>query len=297
MADILAQQRKLNEAYEVLEAFSKYRPHAAKSELIKVLLALAEKSERDSEKLQYYHRILELEPNHSEAKKLKQEIEWQREVKRWKPANLAKKFVATYIKQISQATALIVCLVFSYWIAEDLDLPSTILLEIEQPDDSHYFLTGVASSENYVLESMDIMILDTITPQELPTFEYQHYKTVNLVIVSHTKTPTYQVNTGLLQNQLQQKIVFQYPSSKPDKLGSFTFDIQFPKDSQSKIDFACQATTTKQEPVACKVKQKGYYSLLRGIPWWGMSLLLFMSLFIIIEIVFAFKNREPDDVL
>jgi tetratricopeptide (TPR) repeat protein len=295
LADILLKQKQLKEALEILEKIYTFRPIAARTALIEALLTSAQTTERIKEKLKYYQRILDIEPEHPEAIKLKQELEWQREAKRWKPAKLAKQFVATYRKRIYQATALIVCLVFSYWIAEDL--PSIILLEIEQSDNSHYSLIGVPSSENYLLESMHIMVLDAIAPQGPPSFEYQHYKSAQLTIVPNTKTITYQVNTELLQNQLQQQIVFQYPYSKQEKLGSFTFDIQFPKDSQSQIDFACQAITTKQERVDCKVKQKGYYSLLHGIPWWGMSILLFMILSIMIEIVFAFKNREPDDVL
>jgi tetratricopeptide (TPR) repeat protein len=292
LADILAQQRELDDAYHVLEEFSKYSPRAARSQLVKVLLALAERGGRDQEKLKYYDRVLELDKNHSEAKKLKQEIEQRREAKRRRPIELLKRFAMTYAKRISQVIGLVIGLMISYFLAENF--PTTILLEIEQADDySRYSLVGVPSSENYLLDSLQIIILNSNQPQKPPTFEYEHYKPIELAAVSNTKTPAYQVNRELLQKQWS-ITEFKYPFSAKQPL-HFVFSFQFAKENSSKVDFACQAATTDQTPVECQVKQIGYGSLLRGIPWWQIGSILGVIFIILIEIIFAWKNRERDD--
>jgi tetratricopeptide (TPR) repeat protein len=291
LADILAHQRKLNEARDVLENFSKHNSRAASSQLIIVLLALAEKSERDEEKLKYYDRVLELDKNHSEAKKLKQEIEQRREAKRRRPIELLKNFVITYAKRISQVIGFAVILVIFYFLAKNF--PTTILLEIEQADDqSRYSLVGVPSSENYLLDSLQIIILNSSQPKKPPTFEYKHYQPIKLAVVPQTRTPTYQINSELLQQLPINE--FEYPSSTNKPL-HFVFDFQFAEKSSSKVDFACQAATTDQTPVECQVKQIGYGSLLRGIPWWQIGTILGVIFIMLIEFIFAWKNRERDD--
>jgi tetratricopeptide (TPR) repeat protein len=78
LADILIKQKQFDEARGKLEWLYKSKPKAARTRLILVLLSLAQEAkDNENEQLNLYERVLELEPEHPEAKSGKQAI-WQK---------------------------------------------------------------------------------------------------------------------------------------------------------------------------------------------------------------------------
>jgi tetratricopeptide (TPR) repeat protein len=67
-AEILLAQDKVNEARELLEKLYEYQPAAARPRLIQALLTLAQTNNSEDEQLKLYQQILELDPEHPEAK-------------------------------------------------------------------------------------------------------------------------------------------------------------------------------------------------------------------------------------
>jgi len=292
-AHLLKENRQFQQAQRKLESLYQYNPQAVQKDLVQVLLKLALSSDNEKEQLTLYQRVKEIEPNNVTAQHKVQEIEIRQQERKWRQR--VKKFYQTYQKRILQVIGFTIGLVIPYYFWVE-NFPTTILLEIEQANDSsRYSLVGVPSSENYSLDSLQIIILNSSQLKKLPTFEYQHHQPIELAVIPNTRAQVYQVNKELLQKQLSKPITeFKYPYSTNKPL-HFVFDFQFAEKSSSKVDFACQAATTDQTPVECQVKQIGYGSLLRGIPWWQIGTIFGIIFFMLIEFIFAWKNRERDD--
>ena len=62
LGEILITQNQWDEALKIYEHLFEFNPAVARSRLVQVLLELANKSETDSEKVKYYTRVLEIEP-------------------------------------------------------------------------------------------------------------------------------------------------------------------------------------------------------------------------------------------
>jgi tetratricopeptide (TPR) repeat protein len=76
LADILIAQKYFIEAREQLEQLYKFKPNAARTRLIRVLLTLAKENEDEDEQLKLYERVLKFETEHPKAKEGLQTI-WQ----------------------------------------------------------------------------------------------------------------------------------------------------------------------------------------------------------------------------
>jgi tetratricopeptide (TPR) repeat protein len=291
LADIFLGQNQKAEAREILEKFHKYNPRAATPRLIIVYMALAKNSERDQEKLKFYEKVLKLEPNHSEAKKQQQEISERLEAKYRPFIELVKKFILAYQKRLIQLMAFFVSLGVSYFLP--VGFPSNLLFEMENAN-NNYQLKSVPSSERHSLVSIQITIADPNAQPKEATFKYENYKPVVLTQLANTETSTYQIDSVLLKLK---KGTFQYPFFEKNKPtpSPLIFIFQFDNSMAEKVDFKCKANDPTGE-VGCAVKLEGYGSLLRGIPWWMVGTLFGFLLFIGIEIIYAWKNRERDDV-
>lgn len=68
-ADILIAQKKFAEAKELLEQFYEYEPTAASARLIKLYFLLAKESQGDDKRLEWYERVLAINPTQQEALK------------------------------------------------------------------------------------------------------------------------------------------------------------------------------------------------------------------------------------
>jgi len=76
LAEILLAQGKPKEAKDLLEKLYNYKPQVARPRLIQALLALAEETQGEAEKIEYYGQVLNLDPNQPEATTKRREI-WQ----------------------------------------------------------------------------------------------------------------------------------------------------------------------------------------------------------------------------
>ncbi|GEM_PF-1382800 len=319
LAQTLKEQGKLKEARKTLEDFYRVSPHAAKPLLTNVLLALAKNSKRDKDKLGLYQEILKLDPNHSEAKEQLIRIEeagWRHRIIEgmfeltkgmfeltkgmfeltkgfieW-----AKKSILTYQKQIAQVTFFVLSLVISYFLP--VGFPPGLLFEIGKTNDNDYQLISVPSSKSHSLAFIQMAIDNPNVQPKEASFKYENYKPVVLMTpLTDTETPTYQIDSALLK--LKENTFFQYPFFEQDKSTPlpFIFAFQFDNNITQNVEFKCKAKDGETSNVGCEVRPKGYGSLLRGIPWWMIGTLLGILLVIFIEIGYAIKDREPDDVL
>ncbi len=69
LADLLLGQDKYEEAKNILISLYEYQPMAARSRLVQAWLGKSTLAETDDDTLQYYEKILEIDPNQVEAKK------------------------------------------------------------------------------------------------------------------------------------------------------------------------------------------------------------------------------------
>lgn len=77
LADILMTQNNLREAQELLERLVEYHPTAAKPRLVELFLKRASASKDESEKLEYFERVLEMDGNQRVALSGRQRI-WKK---------------------------------------------------------------------------------------------------------------------------------------------------------------------------------------------------------------------------
>jgi tetratricopeptide (TPR) repeat protein len=98
LADILLAQGQPREAQQVLERFYEYQPNAARSRLVRALLAQAWAAKSDAEQLALYERVLELDSTQLEATtKVLEALEQKR---RYQDAlDLARKLAGEYPKE------------------------------------------------------------------------------------------------------------------------------------------------------------------------------------------------------
>ncbi len=67
LAEIFLAKGNIDDALSLLEKLYEYNPSAARPRLVQALLAQAEKEEKENERLAFYERVLELEPDQAEA--------------------------------------------------------------------------------------------------------------------------------------------------------------------------------------------------------------------------------------
>jgi tetratricopeptide (TPR) repeat protein len=79
LADIFIEKRQFEKAYEILELLYDYQPLAAREHLIEVLLILGRSSKNKEEQRKLYERVLEIEPEHGEAKRILQTIKGKKD--------------------------------------------------------------------------------------------------------------------------------------------------------------------------------------------------------------------------
>ncbi len=292
LADILIEQNNYGEARNLLEKLYEFQPVAAQSRLIQALLALAKSNNSDDEQLKLYQRILAIDPKHPEARGERQQILDNQNAKRQKWINTIKGIYEKLSKRMWQFLGFIFALVVSYyWLTVRIPTDPLIVLEVGQPanDVSEYTITGVVSDKPYWLDTVKILP-HCDHPVKQATFKYDIYKGVDLKVNPNTQPPTYWVDKALLQQTLAEKdqpFSFEFLDKE-----RFTFSFQFEAPETTLAEFECQVFTADNRNVPCQVREKGYLSLFRGIPWFGISSILGIILIVLIEIVYAFKKRK-----
>ena len=282
LADVLLKQKQVDEAHEILEKLYTVRPVAAHTPLIQTLLTLAQSSDDEEQQFKLYGRILQIAPRHPEAKRRKQEILNRQEAKKQQRINTVKGIYDKYSKRMWEFLGVIFALVVSYYLPI-LD-PTNIVLEVEKTaidNVSTYIITGVVSDKPYSLNKVEI-IPNRVHLAESAKFEYNNTKVVNLLdsnVDQDTQRPTYWIDKASLPPE--------FSDEKP-----FKFEFQFKASETTPMNFECKFFTADNSNVSCEVKGKDYQSLLRGIPWFGIGTILGIILIVLIEIVYAFKQRR-----
>jgi len=295
LADILLKQKLPKEACEILEKIYTFRPMAARTALIEALLTSAQTAEGRKEKRKLYQRILELDPDHSAAKKQLEKIPklWQMAKLRQWATNITGFFNNQYAKITLDVLAFISALLISYYLFGDkIPKQPVIILEVGQSANevSEYTITGVISDKHYLLDTVKIFP-HCDHPIKQATFKYDIYtQTVDLKINPNTQPPTYWIDKTSLQQTLAEKdnhFSFEFLDKE-----RFTFHFQFEAPKTTLAKFKCKVFTADNRNVPCEVREKGYLSLFRGIPWFGIGSILALILIVLIEIVYAFKKRR-----
>ena len=74
LGDIFIRQERFVEARQILEELHAYNPAAAKPKLTQVLLSLVRNVQSEDQRLALYEQVLEIDPNHIEARAMYQQI-------------------------------------------------------------------------------------------------------------------------------------------------------------------------------------------------------------------------------
>jgi tetratricopeptide (TPR) repeat protein len=293
LADILLKRKQAKEACEILERLYTIRPIAAQMPLIQGLLALALSNENEEEQLKRFERILEIDPNHLEAKRQKQAIIKRREEKKQQQIKRIKTIYEKHSKLMWDFLGVIFALLISYyWLTDRIPTGPVIVLEVERLNNelAKYAIKGVISDQPYALEKVKI-IPHSAHSVKKARFKYHNYiQAVDLIIHRNTEPPTYSIDKSALQRTLaatDKHFRFEFLTQEP-----FTFSFEFEVSETRPVEFECQVFTTDNQKVPCQVREKGYLSLFRGIPWFASGALLGIILIILIEIKYAFKKRK-----
>ncbi|NJO14769.1 MAG: tetratricopeptide repeat protein [Thioploca sp.] len=323
LAEMLIKKKQLEKANGVLNKLYSYNANAAKEHLIKVLLELArslgsnkESKEPSSwfeqvvywwkstfspdigeeeQRLNLYKQVLEIERNNIEAAREKRKIEEQRKAREWKQQVIKwKQSVKMSFKSKLTWRFLGIVLIFivSYLFFSQRLFPPGIVLEVEQlPDESTYLLENVPSAIPYHLQSITIDLDETVNFEKSPKFKYKNY-TKEIDLIKGSSTLQYGIDKDRLQQELQE---FEVTSFEYEEENSLQFIF---KARNLKFKEECKASNTNGKDIPCQVKEKGYLSIFRGIPWWAIAIALIIIWIIVVEVVFALKTkREYDDVV
>lgn len=293
LADILLEQKEYHEARDILEKLYKFQQVAAQSRLIQALLSLAQSENSEDEQLKLYERILVIEPKHPEAKRKKQEILKRQQEKKQQRVNTIKGIYDKYSQRMWEFVGVIFALMVSYYLLTDrIPTEPLIVLEVGQLTNevSEYAIMGVVSDKSYSLDTVKIFP-HCEHPVKQATFKYDIYtQAVDLKVNTTTQPPTYWVDKTSLQQTLAEKdnhFSFKFLDKE-----RFTFYFQFEAPETTPAEFECKVFTADNRNVPCEVREKGYLSLFRGLPWFGIGSIFALILIVLIEIVYAFKKQR-----
>jgi len=199
-------------------------------------------------------------------------------------------FIHQYFKRILEIVGILLGIVVSYYELSYL-VPSEplIILEVEKKTPSTYSLTGAISDKDYSLKWVKLFPYSAI-PVKQATFKYDQYtKEIDLTKSLHTTPYNYQVSKELLQNEFNQNNHFAFIFLDKDR---FTFTFQFEDEETESVIFKCQILTKNDQEIPCEVKESGYRSLFRGIPWYLSATLIAILLIVFIEVVDLIRKQK-----
>lgn len=203
-----------------------------------------------------------------------------------------------YFKSSLEFFGIFLALFISYYeLKEVIPTDPIIILEIERLKTPHdmpaYLLTGTVSDQDYLLESVRLTP-DSKNPVRRATFKYDHYtKDVDLIKIQSAKPHTYLVSRELLQKIYGEDNSFFFEFLDE---GRFTFYFQFEGIEIDKAKFECRVLAVDNKSVPCEIKEAGYLSLFRGIPWYFLAAFVGILLIIIIEVIDIFIKRKRKKV-
>jgi hypothetical protein len=203
-----------------------------------------------------------------------------------------------YFKSSLEFFGIFLALLLSYYeLKEVIPTDPIIILEFERLKTPHdmpaYLLTGTVSDQDYLLKSVRLTP-DSKNPIKRATFKYDHYtKDVDLIKIQSAEPHTYLVSRELLQKNYGEDNSFSFEFLDE---GRFIFYFQFEGIEIDKAKFECRVLTSTEKSVPCEIKEAGYLSLFRGIPWYFLAAFGGILLIIIIEVIDIFIKRKRKKV-
>ncbi len=197
------------------------------------------------------------------------------------------------IKSSLEILGIILSLTIAYYELRDvIPTEQRIVLEVEKlqtPSDMPaYILTGVVSDQDYSLETARVTPYSE-NPVKRATFRYDHYtKDVDLIPIQMSNPHTYLVSRALLQQEFREYDSFLFEFLDDNR---FTFYFQFEGRESDKTKFECRMLALDNTNVPCEIREKGYLSLFRGVPWYFLAAGLGIALIIMIEVFDIFLKR------
>jgi hypothetical protein len=166
-----------------------------------------------------------------------------------------------------------------------------IVFEIEQASDlPKYSITGsISDRPSYTLELVKIYPRSN-QPIKKATFKYNGYQEIELIKAQ--KKPYYKVSTKFLQQQLgeDQNFLFKFLDNH-----RIIFAFEFEQQAKN-AEPDCQVFAQDNTEIPCEIREKGYLSLFKNIPWFLAAPALGFLWYLLIELIFFLKNREREDV-
>jgi hypothetical protein len=202
--------------------------------------------------------------------------------------------MSQYFKKTLEILGILLALIISYFeLKEVIPTDPIIILEVEKLKTPHdmpaYILTGVAADQEYFLESVRLFPYSN-NPIKRATFKYDKYpQDVDLIEITSAKPHSYLVSRELLQTAYNEDSSFAYEFLDDIR---FIFYFQFEGVSKEKIKFECRVVTVDNHNVPCEIREKGYISLFRGIPWYFSAAIGGILLIIFIEVVDIFLRKK-----
>jgi hypothetical protein len=202
---------------------------------------------------------------------------------------LVSKFQA---RTVLEVIAILCAIVVSYYEFREFNPPDpVIILEVNTQTGANqapmYMLTGVAADKDYLLEYIKLYLQ---TPYQVKRayFKYGLYtQPVELQERENQALDAYVITSELLQQTFEEddNFAFHFPNSD-----GFTFYFEFePGDKEmvaENMQFRCETQAIEHVMVPCEIKEAGYLSLARGIPWYLLAVILGVILIIVIEVIF-----------
>lgn len=315
LARLWATQRQFEKAQTELERLHYYNSQAAQALLIEVLLQWANSLEgnpeplfpahgfkrtifrlqslfsakvdpNEAQQLKLYQRVLTLEPGNSKAIKGKQNLEKRRQARAWKQR--VKNGLGNPITQGVLSALLALAISFGFY---SKAYPPGIVLEIGQSSPDQYSLTGVPSSDESIQLLSIALRLNSklIAPSK---FAYREY-TLDLPVESTDKRLV--ITDDFLLKGLPALTVkqFNYPTKK--EIFEFKWSLTVPEKTLLVIEPDCEASTTDKRNITCKVRQQGFFSVFRSLPWLGWAVMGWVVLCVpLIILGQTSKNKEKE---
>jgi tetratricopeptide (TPR) repeat protein len=308
LAELMEQKKQYDKAKEILEKLYRYRAEEARQPLVRVLLKRAEALELDEvshhrplkflflphanlheeQRFKLYQRVIELEPNNSEAFKKERDIKQQRKARVWKQR------ISNRLKEQRTwlTVSFIAALVVSFWVSLQA-YPEGIVFEVKQEKET-YLLIAAPSATKIQLQWLKLKIDRDLSKT---TFVYRDRKinlSANYPEICLQKTCT--IDNQFLFKELPdlKPKEFSYPSKSEQFNLKLVFE--FSEKTLPLVDFKCEVSTTDKREIACEVRQRDFFSIFRGIPWLGWAIVGWLVLAAIIKLIYTIRNREKNDV-
>jgi len=195
------------------------------------------------------------------------------------------------VRTALEAIAIVSAIIISYYEIKEFNPPDpVIILEISTHQNANqapvYLLTGAAADKDYVLEYMKLYLQ---TPHQVKRayFKYGLYtKPVELKARQNQALDAYMITNDLLQQAFEEDDNFAFHFPNPD---NFTFSFEFEKQDHAinpqTVVFRCETQAIEHTMVPCEIKEGGYLSLVRGIPWYLLAVILGLISIIAIEVL------------